>query len=304
MSRVKPGLSDPIPIQGQVVAAHGRHFLVLNSASNPVHCVPRGKKMDVVCGDLVEIRQSGPEQYVIESVLPRNSLFKRSDAFRTKSIAANATQIAIVLAPRPSWSEDLLQRCLMAAENQNLNTLIIANKSDLPEHAETKKVLRLYASLGYKVLSITATQDGAAYILPMLKGQTTLLVGQSGMGKSTLINHLLPEVQARVNPFSEALDTGKHTTTDTRMYRLDQDSAIIDSPGFQEFALAHLDKDELERCMPEFKAYAGQCRFRNCSHLHEPGCAIQQAVKDSQIAASRLAFFHRIRAENDRGAQY
>lgn len=285
------------------MAAHGRHFLVLTPHQEAIHCVTRGKKTDVVCGDRVEIALTSAEQGVIENVFPRSSLFQRADAFRTKPIAANATQVAIVLAPRPSWSEDLLQRCLMAAESQKLPALIIANKADLPDHAATMQTLDLYTRIGYPVISVSAQHD--LQPLPsLLHGHLTLLTGQSGMGKSTLINHLLPNAAVRVNTISEALDTGKHTTSDTRLYQLDKQSAVMDSPGFQEFALAHLSQSELESAMPDFRPYLGQCRFRNCVHRHEPGCAILQAVEAGHLAHSRLAFLQRILLENSRRDLY
>lgn len=290
------------------MAAHGRHFLVQPPHQETIHCVTRGKKTDVVCGDQVEItttstNQGVIEQGVIETVLPRSSLFQRADAFRTKPIAANATQVAIVLAPRPSWSEDLLQRCLMAAENQKLPALIIANKADLPEHQATMETLALYAGLGYPVIPLSAKQD-LQPLIPRLHGHLTLLTGQSGMGKSTLINQLLPNADARVNSFSEALDSGKHTTSDTRLYRLDEQSTVMDSPGFQEFALAQLNQAELESAMPDFRPYLGKCRFRNCIHRHEPGCAVLQAVEAGHLARSRLDFFQRILSENSRRGLY
>lgn len=285
------------------MAAHGRHFLVQITPEQTLPCVTRGKKTDVVCGDLVNVANISASQGVIEAVLPRNSLFLRADAFRTKPIAANVTQIAIVLAPRPTWSEDLLQRCLMAAESQHLPALIIANKADLPEHQATLEALALYARLGYPVIPLSAKQN-LQPLLPLLANQLTLLTGQSGMGKSTLINQLFPRADVRVNSFSEALDSGKHTTSDTRLYRLDEQTAVIDSPGFQEFALAQLGQAELESAMPDFRPYIGQCRFRDCIHRHEPGCAILQAVETGLVARSRLEFFQRVLSENSRRNLY
>lgn len=277
------------------MAAHGRHFLVETAQSATLNCITRGRKLDVVCGDRVELSLTTSDQGIIEKVLPRTSLFKRADAFRTKAIAANASQVAIMVAPRPSWSEELLQRCLLAAEGQQLPVLIIANKADLPEHASMLETLSLYASLGYPVISLCARQ-GVGALLDRLHGRLTLLAGQSGMGKSTLINALFPHADARVDAFSEALDSGRHTTTHSRLYRLDESSAVIDSPGFQEFALAHLSRADIEAAMPEFRPLLGQCRFRDCRHQSEPGCAIQQAVKEGRISQRRLDFFRHILA--------
>lgn len=281
-----------------MVAAHGRHFLVQTTQETVLKCITRGRKLDIVCGDRVEISATA-DQGVIERVLPRTSLFRRADAFRTKAIAANASQIAIMVAPRPSWSEELLQRCLLAAEAQQLPVLIIANKADLPEHQAMLATLALYASLGYPVISLSAKKD-IGPLRERLHGHLTLLAGQSGMGKSTLINTLFPHVDARVAAFSEALDSGRHTTTHSRLYRLDENSAVIDSPGFQEFALAHLSRQDIEAAMPDFRPYLGRCRFRDCRHDAEPGCALRQAVEEGRIEQKRLDFFHHVATENSR----
>lgn len=284
-------------IPGQIVAAHGRHFLVRTEQHTNLNCITRGRKLDVVCGDIVDVNISTQDQGVIERVHPRSSLFKRADIFRSKPIAANVTQVAIMVAPRPSWSEDLLQRCLLAAESQHLPALIIANKADLPEHKTMLEALSGYPALGYPVISLCAKQ-GTGELVERLQGHLTLLAGQSGMGKSTLINALFPQADARVEAFSEALDSGRHTTTHSRLYQLNVNSGIIDSPGFQEFALAHLSRSDIEAAMPDFRPYHGQCRFRDCQHLSEPGCAIQQAVKAGLIAPQRLAFFHQVAKQN------
>ncbi len=296
MSSSKPG-TPPAGLTGQVIAAHGRHYLVLATTQGTLNCVTRGKKSDVVCGDQVSVSLTSPDQGVINSILPRTSLFKRADAYRSKAIAANVTQIAIVLAPRPSWSEDLLQRCLLAAESQHLPALIIANKADLPEHAETMARLAPYQELGYEVIPLCAKTD----IQPLasrLPDKLTLLVGQSGMGKSTLINSLFPDANTRINAFSEALDSGRHTTTHSRLYAVDENSAVIDSPGLQEFALSHLSQSDIEAAMPDFRPFLGQCRFRNCRHLNEPDCALRTAVTSGALRSQRLDFFQRVLSES------
>ncbi len=284
-------------ITGQVFAAHGRRFLIHTATQGDLECVTRGRKSDVVCGDVVAITPTSLGQGVIDTIQPRTSLFKRVDTYRTKAIAANVTQVAIVVAPRPSWSEELLQRCLLAAENQHLPILIIANKSDLLEHPRMLDELAIYPALGYPVISLCARTD-VQPLITHLKDKLTLLVGQSGMGKSTLINSLFPDAKAAVNAFSEALDGGRHTTTHSRLYSLDEHSAVIDSPGLQEFALTHLSHDDIEAAMPDFRPYLGQCRFRDCRHQHEPDCAIRKAVDSGSIASKRLGFFQRLLSEN------
>lgn len=289
--------SNTSQFTGQVIAAHGRHFLVHTASWGDLECVTRGRKSDIVCGDRVTLTPTSPGQGVIDSILPRTSLFKRADRFRTKAIAANVSQVAIVVAPRPSWSEELLQRCLLAAESQHLPALIIANKADLAEHPAMLDQLAMYSELGYPVISVCAKTDIQA-LLPYLEDRLTLLVGQSGMGKSTLINALFPDAKASVQTFSEALDSGRHTTTHSRLYQFGGNGAVIDSPGLQEFALSHLTREDIESAMPDFRPYLGQCRFRDCRHQHEPDCAIRQAVYTGKVAPRRLDFFRRLISEN------
>jgi ribosome biogenesis GTPase len=285
------------PVAGRVIAAHGRHFLVHTPAGD-FRCVTRGRKSDVVCGDVVAITPTSPDQGVIDSIGPRASHFRRADAYRSKAIAANVTQVAIVVAPRPSWSEELLQRCLVAAGNQHLPAVIVANKADLAEHADMLSRLSAYERLGYAVVPLSARAD-VQPLRRLLKNHVTLLVGQSGMGKSTIIHALFPQADVSIEAFSEALDSGRHTTTHSRLYALDETSAIIDSPGLQEFALSHLAQADIEAAMPDFRPYRGQCRFRNCRHQQEPGCALHQAVAAGQVGPGRLAFFQRLLKENE-----
>lgn len=276
-----------------MIAAHGRHFLVRTANDAGLDCITRGRKSEVVCGDLVAVSPTSADQGVIDSIQPRGSLFMRSDAYRTKAIAANVTQVAIVVAPRPGWSEDLLQRCLLAAESQHLPALIVANKADLPEHTDMLDQLAAYGELGYRVIPICAKRDTKA-LETWLEGKLTLLAGQSGMGKSTLINSLFPDAGARINEISEALDSGRHTTTHSRLYERDRLFAVIDSPGLQEFALSHLSRQDIEAAMPDFRPFLGQCRFRDCRHRTEPDCALLRAVEEGRIARKRLDFFQRL----------
>jgi ribosome biogenesis GTPase len=282
------------PLEGLVVASHGRHYDVELADSRRLSCVTRGKKGGVVCGDRVEIETTGPDQGVIRSIAPRESLLYRSDPFREKTIAANVTQIVVVVAPVPSFYEDLIGRCLVAAETAGLRVLIVLNKCDLVEEAaRAMEILGLYRELGYAVLPLSAKRD-LGPLLPYLHGQTSVLVGQSGMGKSTLINALLPGTQARTQEVSEALDSGRHTTTHATLYHLDRDSHIIDSPGLQDFGLHHLKLDEIGAAFVEFRPYLGQCRFNNCIHLNEPGCAVLHAAARGEIAPRRLSFYHNL----------
>lgn len=256
----------------------------------------RGKKTDLTCGDVVTIKLTDQHEGVVETTLPRKTLLYRSNAFKSKMLAANVTQIVIVLATQPSFYEGLLNRCLIAAEAANIKPLIVLNKCDLPDHDHASEKLALYTTLGYKVLRLSAKEDITA-LKPYLEGETSILVGQSGMGKSTMINALLPNESVRTQEVSHVLDSGKHTTTATHLYHLDSTSQLIDSPGLQEFGLHHLSAGELEHAFVEFRPYLGKCRFNNCKHLQEPDCAIKAAVTSQDIHATRLAMYQTLRAE-------
>lgn len=269
-------------------------------------CLTRGKKSEVACGDHVEIKRTGAAsddlssgaQGVIESIKPRTSLLYRSDAYKQKIIAANVTQIIFVAAAEPPFSDELLARCLVAAHDQGLQALIVLNKCDLAaQAAAARQQLAPYYSIGYRVLELSATQD-ASPLLPYLQDHSSVLVGQSGMGKSTLINGLLPEAQAATREISTVLNSGKHTTTHARLYHLNANSHLIDCPGVQMFGLHHLSFGEIEEGFIEFAPYRGKCRFHNCHHTHEPDCALQQAVKNGKIDTRRFKLFQDISAGN------
>jgi ribosome biogenesis GTPase len=327
-------IADEVKL-GQVIAAFGRQYLVRLDDGREIACLTRGKKSEVACGDLVEIQRTADAstgdgtgaQGVIERIAPRRSLLHRSDAFREKLIAANVTQIIVVVAAEPSFSDELLARCLVAAFDQKLEVLIVLNKCDLPEAAAAaRKRLIPYSNIGYRVLELSAKNpsgpstlkiteqpasrelegrlppppgkgrivEGVVSLLPFLKGHTSVLVGQSGMGKSTLINALLPDAQAATREISAALDSGKHTTTHARLYRIDENSGLIDCPGVQAFGLHHLSFGGIEQGFVEFAQYLGKCRFRDCRHVHEPGCALRNAVAEGKIDARRLELFQQI----------
>ncbi len=283
-------------LPGLVIAAFGKRYDVELPDDRQIGCVTRGKKSDLACGDRVDIKLTSDHEGVIEAIHPRSSLLYRSNAFRSKLLAANVTQIAIVLAAVPSFYEELLNRCLIAAEAAGIRALIVLNKADLPETAAALQQLESYRTLGYTVQTLSAAQD-AAPLLPWLHGQCSVLVGQSGMGKSTLVNALLPEVNARTQEISAVLDSGKHTTTSARLYHLDLESDLIDSPGLQEFGLNHLDRDVLERAFVDFRPYLGKCRFNNCRHLREPDCAVLGAVGAGAIIPARLEVYHKLMGE-------
>ena len=283
-------------LQGTVVAAYGKRFQVELPDKKRISCVTRGKKTDLACGDVVTIELTDKHEGVIEATLTRKTLLYRSNAFKSKILAANVTQIIIVLATQPSFYEALLNRCLIAAEAANIKPLIVLNKCDLADSNEAKQKLALYTSLGYQVLTLSAKEDISA-LKPYLQGEASILVGQSGMGKSTIINALLPNEDVRTREVSHTLDSGKHTTTAAHLYHIDEHSQLIDSPGLQEFGLHHLSTDELEHAFIEFRPFLGKCRFNNCKHLQEPDCAIKDAVSNGQVTSERLAIYQMLRTE-------
>ena len=284
-------------LSGQVVAAFGRRFQVELEQGEALSCVVRGKKTGFACGDHVALRQTEAGHGVIERVLERASLLYRSDGFRDKIIAANVTQIVIVVAAVPSFYEELINRCVVAAEATGIKAVIVLNKCDLT--IETRRALgalQLYEDIGYPVLPLSALQD-ATPLLPHLRGQTSVLVGQSGMGKSSIINALLPDAKSRIGEISEALDSGRHTTTYSMLYHLDQTSHIIDSPGLQEFGLSHLSAHQVDHAFIEFRPYLGHCRFNDCKHVIEPGCAVLGAMAEGVVSSRRVGAYHRIIAQ-------
>ena len=281
---------------GQIVASFGRRCLVELADSSTLDCVTRGRRGTLACGDRVTVARSAGGQGVIEAVAPRATLLYRSDRARQKLVAANVTQIVIVVAPVPAFHEDLVNRCLAAAEHGGMAALIALNKVDLPQAPAALRSLELYRGLGYRVVALSAKRD-LGPLVPHLKGQTSVLVGQSGMGKSTIINGLLPAAAVRVAEISAALDSGRHTTTHTRLYHLDEASHVIDSPGMQLFGLHHLEGPELADAFVEFRPWLGQCRFRDCHHVTEPGCAIAAACGKGKISARRLASYRGLARE-------
>lgn len=256
---------------------------------------PRGKRSDCAVGDRVTVERAAADQCVITGVMPRKNLLHRSDQFKSKLLAANIDQVAIVLATEPGFSEDLLGRALVAAEALEIRPLIILNKTDLPARLEEARGrLAIYGELGYETVALSVhgdPDDTLAQLQPRVAGQATIFIGQSGMGKSSLLNLLIPGVEAQTREISAKLDSGKHTTTFTRLYHLPdewgQGGNLIDSPGFQEFGLHHLSEGMLERAFREFRPCLTACRFYNCHHVNEPGCGVLDAIEAGAISPRR-----------------
>ena len=285
---------------GLVVASHGRHCVVETPDGQRRICHPRGKKSQAVVGDHV-LWQAAPvgqgHEGTIEKVQDRRNLFYRQDEIRTKSFAANLDQVLILIAAEPVFSESQLARALIAAEATGITPLIALNKSDLVEpFAKAWERLLPYRRMkssdgvhhyGVLPLSLTASADvDRTLLLQHLQGKTTLVLGPSGSGKSTLINLLVPGATVLTGEISQALNSGKHTTTSTALYWVDgqRTTALIDSPGFQEFGLQHIAPMQLAACMPDIAAHATACKFYNCSHLHEPGCGVLESIEKGPAA--------------------
>ncbi len=286
---------------GRVVAAHGRHVIVESPEGRRIVCHPRGKKSDCVVGDWVRWQPTHEQggEGVIEHIEPRGNLLHRQDEWKTKSFAANIDQVLVIVAGEPSFSESQLARALIAAQSAGIAALVLLNKCDLPQAAVARARLAPYRTMGVAVheTAMKTQPDAARDLLsPLLADRTTLVLGPSGMGKSTLINLMVPGAAAQTGEISQALGAGRHTTTTTTWYWLDADrrTALIDSPGFQEFGLRHVEAIQLPGLMPDLGAFASGCRFYNCTHRHEPGCAVLAAVERGDISATRWRIYGEI----------
>jgi ribosome biogenesis GTPase / thiamine phosphate phosphatase len=304
LSELEPGL---------VVASFGRHCLVETSPGRRLICHPRGKKSAAVVGDRV-LWQGSHDEGTIEKVQVRRNLFYRQDDVRTKSFAANLDQVLVLVAAEPDFSESQLARALIAAEAERIEPLIALNKSDLVEPFERAWARLLpYQGMHYGVLPLSLRLSGDVdreQLLKHLSGKTTLVLGPSGAGKSTLINLLVPGAVAQTREISQALNSGKHTTTSSTLYWVDAQctTALIDSPGFQQFGLNHIEPMQLAGCMRDFRAHLGECKFYNCTHLHEPGCGVIAALgrdaSDAGITPSRYRIYQELFAELSQPARF
>jgi ribosome biogenesis GTPase len=273
-----------------VTGDFGREYLVMLPDRTECVASRKGKRHDVTCGDEVIVSMTGPKAARIDEVLPRRNVLFRKDSWREKTLAANLDQAVIIVAPRPTFSETFLNLCLVACDAAGIPAKIMLNKKDLPEFEAARESIRYLDRVGYEILPMSAKFD-IEPMRPLLAGKKTLLVGESGMGKSRTVNNLVMRDVAKEGEFSEALDSGKHTTTYTRLYWLDKDTAIIDSPGMQSFGLFHLEDEDIAYAMPEFRTYFGECKFNDCAHMDEPGCAVIAAAEAGKIDPKRFTFY-------------
>ena len=285
---------------GTVIAAYRHHTLVKDINNHFFKCQQRKSVGQVVCGDVVLWQQEGEKDCgVITSIEERQTILQRPDINNNlRIIASNIDKVFIVVAHKPELNEGLIDRYLVAAENSHLNPVILLNKIDLfseQEFVDLKQRLQLYQDIGYTVIYTSAKKEnGLDSLNELLKGNNNIFVGQSGVGKSSLINTLL-ESDARIGDISEATGKGKHTTTTAYLYALKNGQGhIIDSPGVREFGLIKLSEEDIVYGFTEFKPFIGLCKFRNCAHKNEPGCALLEAVKKNKITSQRWKSYQRI----------
>lgn len=280
--------------EGIVIIRHGRNLLVANERQHLVPCLFRQNLGQIVCGDRVIWHQTGDNEGVITALQPRTTLLSRPDySGREKALAANLTQLLIVAAPEPPPTGYLLDQYFAAAENIGLEAVLLLNKADLltTDHP-LRQNAATYAEIGYTVIEVSSKQmSGMHKLQQQLQHQTSMLVGQSGVGKSSLVNALLPEQDIAVGQLSESSGLGKHTTSSATLYFLPQGGYLIDSAGVRSFRLMITERRQLEKGFREFHDYLGSCRFSDCSHTHEPGCALIEAVEEGAISPWRLRHF-------------
>jgi ribosome biogenesis GTPase len=293
---------EATPREGRVVTRHGRNLLVADQEGEFILCQFRQNIGHVVCGDRVVWHPSGTQGGVVSALLERESVLARPDySGREKPLAANISQLVVVIAPQPEPSEYLLDQYLVTAETIGISAIITLNKSDQLSTAESEALMRrfaVYESIGYPVIQVSARREhGLDPLIERLKQQTSILVGQSGVGKSSLVKALLPNQEIQVGRLSEATGLGRHTTSTTTCYDLPQGGYLIDSPGVRSFRLVKLTREQLEQGFREFEPFLGHCQFRDCRHEQEPGCGLKEAVERGEVDRRRWENFLHL-AEN------
>ncbi len=292
---------------GVVISRYGQQAIIADSNEQTVRCHIRRGVESLVSGDDVVWRRIEEQANddvggVIEAVQPRRSLLSRPDYYDgLKPVAANVDQILIISSVRPAFSSQIIDRYLVACEDIEVTPVIVLNKADLLDDIETterdeiEQALAMYSAIGYQVLRVSAKVSvGMDDLNDFLNNHVSIVVGQSGVGKSSIVNVLLPEVDADVGAISDNSGLGQHTTTVATRYLLPQGGVLIDSPGIREFALWHLDPERVAYCFRDFRDFLGGCKFRDCKHLDDPGCALRAAAESGALHPLRLYNFHKI----------
>lgn len=291
---------------GRVIGRHGASLAVADRDGRLHRCLFRQNIGHPVCGDQVVWQGTGKESGVVTALLERSSVLSRPDySGRDKPLVANISQLVVIIAPEPPPTEYLIDQYLVAAERAGIAALIAANKMDLLDGAGRAAFLErfgLYERIGYPVVGISAKREhGLEPLVARLRQHTSILVGQSGTGKSSLVNALLPDLDIQVGRLSKATGLGRHTTSAATLYRLASGGELIDSPGVRSFRLPELGPAEVERGFREFAPFLGRCRFSNCAHDREPECALKQAMLQGRIDPRRLENFrHMVAAASHR----
>jgi len=284
-------------VRARVVATFGRSSLI-DHESRILQATRRGKRGDVVVGDWVSASLATNDQATIELIEPRASLLFRADSYRVKELAANIDQVVVVFAAHPAFNPWFVWKALVAATASGIEALVLRNKTDLPDASDAAAFVQQISQLGWRTLALSTKVDSAAareLLNRELLGRRSLLVGQSGMGKSTLLNLLVPDARARTQEYSQRLNVGKQTTTASRWFPFGS-GALVDTPGFQEFGLSHLSLNQIAGTFPEFSALLGSCRFVDCHHHEEPGCAISAAHAEGSVSPERYKFYRSLTA--------
>ena len=280
--------------EGRVVAGHGRRYAVETTEAKRLICLTAGRAVQPVCGDRVRVAVDA-EPRILE-VLPRRSLFSKVDGRgRAVPAVANLDRVIMVLAPIPAPELFLMDKYLAAIEGMGIEAGIVLNKMDLVDEDDDGGLSRRLAylgTLGYPVYKVS-TRDGSGLkaLASALQGHDNVLVGQSGVGKSSLLNLLVPEAGHRIDELSAATDEGRHTTTATTLHPLAQGGALVDSPGVRDLELSIRDPGGIGPLFRDIRAVAPHCRFANCLHLQEPGCAVKQAVEEERLPRSRYTSY-------------
>ena len=290
---------------GLVISRFGQHADIEDSEQKIHRCNLRRTIGSIVTGDKVAWRPGIDTSHgisgVVEAVHPRKTVLTRPDFYDgVKPVAANIDQIVLVSSVLPELSCHVIDRYLVAAEDVDMPPMIVLNKVDLlspPERAHAEQLLQRYVDIGYQVLYVSCDSgEGLAELKQAFNDHTSIFVGQSGVGKSSLVNAVMPDVEAVTGAVSDNSGLGQHTTTTARLYHFPSGGSLIDSPGIREFSLWHLAPERVAWCFREFRDYLGGCRFRDCKHGTDPGCLLQNAKDNGEIHPERLESYHRIMA--------